>query len=55
MARGINISMVTSNIIAWNIPETELLPLDFTLAAVLAIAPVAGIHPNNPQVILAIP
>ena len=36
-------------------PDIGLLPPDFIFAAVLAIAPVAGIPPNNPEVILAIP
>ena len=55
LAKGIKISIVANKVIACTIPEIGLFPPDFTLAAVLAIAPVAGIPPNNPDVILARP
>ena len=54
-ANGINKSIVIRSVIACTIPEIGLLPPDLTFEAVLAIAPVAGIPPNSPDVILANP
>ena len=55
LARGINTSIISNKVIEWTIPEIGVLPPFLTLAAVLAIAPVAGIPPNREEPILAIP
>ena len=53
--KGINIIIIKNNVIAWTIPAIGVLPPFLIFAAVLAIAPVAGIPPNNEDAIFAIP
>ena len=55
LASGIKNSKTKSKTTACTIPEIGLLPPFFTLAEVLAIAPVAGIHPKSPEAILPMP
>ena len=50
-----NKSIINSSVIEWTIPEIGVRPPIFTLVAVLAIAPVAGIPPKKGVTILATP
>jgi len=54
-ASGIKSTSTSKRTMAWTIPERGDLPPFFTFAAVLAIAPVAGIPPKNPTKILPVP
>ena len=54
-ANGIKIFIINNNVIACTIPAIGVLPPFLTLAAVLAIAPVAGIPPNKADAIFPTP
>ena len=54
-AYGISTTSINSSVTECTIPAMGVRPPFFTLAAVLAMAPVAGIPPNNAEVMLPAP
>ena len=54
-ANGIRTTSTMTSVTEWTIPATGVRPPFLILAAVLAIAPVAGIPPNSADAILPAP
>ena len=54
-ANGIRTTSTMTSVTEWTIPATGVRPPFLILAAVLAIAPVAGIPPNKAEAILPAP
>ena len=54
-AVGISTSSITRRVTLWTIPAIGVRPPFLTFAAVLAIAPVAGIPPKRPENIFPTP